>query len=105
MAGSPESPGLWSPLAEQDLADIWRYYANAVSVETADDLAAAILHAASRVAERPLSGRSREELKPGLRSILSSPYIVFYRVARDTVEIVRVLHERRNLAAEISKGD
>jgi toxin ParE1/3/4 len=52
-----------------------------------------------------LSGRSRTALKPGLRSILSSPYIVFYSVSDRGVEIVRVLHERRNLAAEFSKSD
>jgi toxin ParE1/3/4 len=92
-------------LAEQDLGDIWRYYANAASVDVADRLVAAIIAAASRVVQRPLSGRSRAELKAGLRSILSSPYIVFYHVSDSGVEIVRVLHERRNLAAELSKSD
>ncbi len=40
---------------------------------------------------------------PGLRSILVYPYIVFYRVTGATVEIVRVLHQRRDFAAIFDK--
>jgi toxin ParE1/3/4 len=105
MAGSPDRPGAWSPLAERDLEDIWRYYAKVASVEVADRIVAAITTAASRVVQRPTSGRSRSELKAGLRSILSSPYVVFYHVRDGEVEIVRVLHQRRNLAVELTKTD
>jgi plasmid stabilization system protein ParE len=39
----------------------------------------------------------------GLRSILVHPYAVIYRVTDDAVEIVRVLHERRDLPTELKK--
>jgi hypothetical protein len=32
MAGTPDRPGAWAPLAEQDLADIWRYYAKVLQL-------------------------------------------------------------------------
>jgi plasmid stabilization system protein ParE len=40
--------------------------------------------------------------RPGLRPILVRPYIVFYRVSSNSIEIVRVLHQRRNFAAVFS---
>lgn len=40
---------------------------------------------------------------PGLRSVLVHSYIVFYRVQATNVEIVRVLHQRRDFAAIFPK--
>lgn len=40
---------------------------------------------------------------PGLRSVLVHPYIVFYRVPDTAVEIVRVLHQRRDFTAIFPK--
>jgi plasmid stabilization system protein ParE len=44
-------------------------------------------------------------LAPGLRSALARPYTIFYRVQTDEVEIVRVLHERRDFPAIFSGRD
>jgi toxin ParE1/3/4 len=41
----------------------------------------------------------RAELLAGMRSLLIHPYILFYRVEADTVEIVRILHGRRDVAS------
>jgi len=43
--------------------------------------------------------RTRDELLPGLRSALADPNILFYRVRKDAVEIIRVLHGRRDIAS------
>ena len=59
---------------------------------------------AKRLEQHSLMGRPREELAPGLRSILAHPHVLFYRVADQTVEIARVLHERRDLAAIFGRG-
>jgi toxin ParE1/3/4 len=45
----------------------------------------------------PLSGRARDELARGLRSVPYSRYVIFYRPIKDGVEIVRVLHGARDL--------
>jgi len=93
----------WAPRAEKDVAEIWRYLAAEASIKTADNLLRQITRAAERVAERPLTGRARDPLKPGLRSVLVHPYLVFYRIAGGGIEVVRVLHQRRNLAAALSE--
>jgi len=40
----------------------------------------------------PELGRSAEEVAPGLRRIRQQAHVVFYRVERDGLLIVRVLH-------------
>jgi len=35
--------------------------------------------------------------------VLAHPYSIFYRVRNDDVEIARVLHERRDFSAALSK--
>jgi plasmid stabilization system protein ParE len=87
---------VWAPRAKQDLRDIWRYYARVVSPDTADKLLLEIDYASSRLADHALMWRARDEVMVGLRAVLAHPYTIFYRVGDAVVEIVRVLHERRN---------
>jgi toxin ParE1/3/4 len=84
---------------------VWRYYARVPSPDIADKLLQEIDEAAGRVADRPLLHRARDEVMPGLRSVLVHPYTVFYRTRDAGIEIVRVLHERRDFAAIFSKRE
>jgi len=45
----------------------------------------------------PLAGRSRDEIRAGLRSLTASPQVVFYRLKNDRPEIVRVLDGRQDI--------
>ena len=90
---------IWAPLARQDLRGIWRYFARVGSMEVADNLLREINRVSTRVGHYPLMGRPRDELAPGLRSMLVHPHVILYRVSEDAVEIARVLHQRRDLAA------
>ena len=96
---------VWSPGAENDLRDIWRYFVRVASREVADRLLREIRSAAEKARQHPLAWRARDEIMLGLRSILVHPYVVFYRVKEDAVEIVRVLHQRRNLPDMFSKSE
>jgi toxin ParE1/3/4 len=96
-------PLVWAPKATQDLLRIWGYYAHLASPEIADRLLHEIAERAFGLGQRPFLGRPRTELLPSLRSILVHPYAVIYRVTDDEVEIVRVLHERRDLPPEMKK--
>jgi len=88
-----------SPEAEQDLFDIATYLSAEASATTADEYLRKIFRAGERIRGRPLSGRARDELMPGIRSVLVHPYAVFYRVRSASVEVARVLHQRRDLDA------
>jgi len=88
---------IWSIDAEEDLFQIWAYLARHASLAVADRQIRTIRRGSRRLARLPYSGRSRDDLVPGIRSILVAPYVVFYRVTDATVDIVRVLHGRRDL--------
>jgi toxin ParE1/3/4 len=90
---------LWSPEAIADFDDIWSYYDRIAGVRTADKIASEIAKAIALIEQHPFAGRSRNELKLGLRSIAATPHIVFYRVIVDAVEIARILDGRRDIDA------
>jgi toxin ParE1/3/4 len=90
---------VWAPSARTDLLDIWQYFTRVGSMDVADRLLFDIERAAQRLAQFPMMGRSRDELVTGLRSVLIHPHVMFYRISDDAIEIARILHQRRDLAA------
>ena len=72
-------------------------YRRAAGRQAADKIVREIDAAVMLLEEHPLGGRSREEVRPRLRSIAARPHVVFYRVQRAVPEIVRVLDGRRDL--------
>jgi len=45
-------------------------------------------------------GRARDEVRPGLRSVVANPHVIFYRVTADEIaQIVRVIDGRRDIDA------
>lgn len=55
----------WSPAAEEDLLQIWRYIADQAFAPRADEQIRKIRNAGQTLRDWPFSGRSREELMPG----------------------------------------
>jgi toxin ParE1/3/4 len=96
---SERSHLLWSPQAEGDLAEIWRWGAKLFSPAAADRHLRNIHAAAERCRLAPFLGRERDDLRPDVREIVVYPTVVFYRVTSEAVEIIRVIDGRRNLAA------
>jgi toxin ParE1/3/4 len=93
----------WSPEAEQDFLAIWIHVAREASPDVADEQVRSVDRACETLADWPHSGRARHELFPGVRSIAVDPYVVFYRVRNSEVEIIRVLHARRDVDAIFSR--
>ena len=88
---------LWSPEAEEDVLDIWSYFAREASPAIADKQLRELLERIDSLREWPHAGRSRDELRPGIRSMATEPHIIFYQLSQDGIEIVRVLHGRRDI--------
>jgi toxin ParE1/3/4 len=49
------------------------------------------------LSEQPLIGRERPDIRPGLRSLPTQNYVVFYRLVHDTLQIVSVVHGSRDV--------
>ena len=88
-----------TPQAEADLEEIADYlsqHSPAAAVKLIDRL-----HAKWQLlATQPRSGAPRDDLMPGLRHSVMGNQIAFYRIDGEDVEIVRVLHGRRNITED-----
>ena len=88
-----------TPLAKADIFDIWSYIADD-SEETANRVEQAIYDACAFVAEAPMRGHSRPDLtsRP-LRfwTLTRFPnYTVVYRPEMSPLQVVAVMHGKRN---------
>jgi toxin ParE1/3/4 len=87
----------FAEIAKQDLRDIWRGLAEYSGLSVADSKLANIESKFQVLVQFPNSGRSRDELLVGLRSYPAGDFVIFYRTLETTVEVVRVLHGRRDI--------
>ena len=83
--------------AVADLADIWAYIA-LDSPDNTDLFIDRIFRICQQgLASNPRLGRTREELSPGLRSLVFESYVIFYHPMPNGVGVVRVLHGMRDI--------
>ena len=85
-----------SPRASADVIEIWSYIADD-SEANADAFIDKLYETMQLLADKPGSGRHREELASGMQSFPCGRYIIFYRVVASAIEIVRVLHGARDI--------
>ena len=90
-----------SPEAVQDLEDIWDFIASD-NIDAANRLENDCFEAFEELARHPQIGHVRHDLtKRNVRFWPVGSYLIVYRKARDTVQIVAVLHGARNIAKEL----
>jgi toxin ParE1/3/4 len=92
-------PLIWSQEALADLESIWDFYIGAAGQRTAENVVREVVETCGLIEAHPLAGRARDEVRPGLRSLISHRNIIFYRIRDDGPEIVRVLDARRDIDA------
>lgn len=85
-----------STAAESDLTDIWTYIAESGEAR-ADELIERLVEKFTMLATFPKAGRSRPEIKKGVRSFATERYVIFYRPIDQGIEIVRVLYGTRDI--------
>jgi toxin ParE1/3/4 len=83
--------------ARADLGEIWFETAHRRDEASADRMTSKILEACRAHARFPETGQSREDLAHGLRSFPVAPFVIFFRPLPDTIEVLRVLHGRRDV--------
>lgn len=86
-----------SPLALQDLADIWEYIARDSS-EAADSVVVKIRQEVRKLAELPRLGHWRDDLPfDDLRAWRVYSFLIIYRIADDELQVVRIIHGSQDL--------
>jgi toxin ParE1/3/4 len=89
--------------ATADLDSIWSYIA-ADSRSAADRLIERFSRRFKTLTENPASGRCRDELTPGIRSVPLGSYVIFYEVSDKGLFITRVLHGARDVETAYEQG-
>lgn len=87
-----------TPTARRDLEGIEAWVSRG-DPERAARFLEDLLDILERLASRPLSGRPRHDIRPGLRSRVHGSYVIFYRPRTGGTTVIRVLHGRRDLAS------
>ena len=90
-----------SQKAGKDIVDIWQYTAANWSVEQANRYYQLIFDEIAFICANPLSGRSLDNVRKGYRSSKVKSHLIFYRVNKDVIEVIRVLHERMDVPARL----
>ena len=86
----------FSRRAREDLIDIWLLIATDDS-SAGDRVLDRLEQAATNLTENLRMGPARGDIRADLRYFVSDTYLILYRIADDGVEIVRVVHGRRDL--------
>ena len=57
-----------------------------------------------RLAEQPYLGSARDDIRKGYRVYHVGRHLIFYRQKSDTIEIIRILHDRMNVETRLRRG-
>lgn len=83
-----------TPAAQHDLSEIWDFTQDRGDLRQAETYISEIRAAIERVAGDPARGRTCDEIRQGYRRYAIGSNLVFYRETDDTVDVIRILHQR-----------
>jgi toxin ParE1/3/4 len=93
-----------APQAALDLVEIWRYIKEQTNLTIADRVESAILEKIGFLAGTPGAGHSRKDLtEENVKFFSVYSYLIVYRPETKPLQIVSILHGRRDLE-QILKG-
>jgi toxin ParE1/3/4 len=90
-----------SPRAQKDIDGIWDYTAKRWDTEQANRYIQNLRSAVETVAADPRRGRSLEDIRQDYFKFVAGSHLLIYRVTPSRVEIVRVLHQRMDIARHL----
>ena len=83
--------------AANDLEKIWVYTFQNWSKDQADRYYNLIWKEVQHLSVNPRYGKNQGHLRNGYRSAKVKSHVIFYRVAEDEIEIIRILHENMDI--------
>lgn len=84
--------------ARADLIGIWRKTRETWGEAQADSYLQLIDDTVARIAQFPEIGSPRDHIRLGYRGFLAGRHMVYYRIQSSSICIVRILHERMDVA-------
>ncbi len=91
-------PVYWTPEAKARLKDIQDYIIEQHAPMAAQEVVTGLLLRARQLKTAPLSGHQMQDYPDDdLRELLEKPYRIIYRITEHQIEILTVMHYRRQL--------
>lgn len=81
-----------TPLAEEDLENIWLYGFKTWSMEQADDYHRRLMTAVYALADGRREGLT-VIVRDGYRKHLCGEHVIYYRLTPDHLDVMRILHQ------------
>lgn len=104
--GSPLDRYEFTATALLDVATAALYLgSNSGDPATGERWIADIEHTCGLIGERLRIGRARPELGTGTRSLVHGNYTIFYELSGNRADILRVLHQRQDVARAFGLSD
>ena len=88
-----------SAIARDDLAGIEEYGSARFGEDVGAEYVLSISKALRLLAQYPLAGRARPELRATTRSRTHRSHVIYYRVSGETVFVQRILHTSQDASA------
>lgn len=91
------------PLARRDLTEIWHFTEEHWGIDQAEAYVSNIGDGLARLARHPLRGIDRSDLYEGLYRATAGAHHIYYLFDDRIIDVVRILHQRRDAKSLISK--
>lgn len=90
-------PFVISNKAISDLEEIWLYTFEKWSLEQADRYYKLIFDEINYICKNNTAGKSMGHVRKNYRASKVKSHLIFYRVSNETIEVIRILHERMDI--------
>ena len=90
-----------APAAQRDLSSIWDFTLERWDEIQAETYISEIRAAIERIAGDPQRRRNCDEIREGYRRYGIGSHLIFYIVRTDSVDVIRILHQRMDPARHI----
>lgn len=84
-----------------DIEEIWLYTVEKWSVDQANRYYNLIFEEINYICKMPDCGKQVHYIRIGYRASKVKSHLIFYKVANDKVEIIRVLHQRMDVENQL----
>lgn len=86
-----------SPEAKTDIANIRKYTATQWGKARTEKYSLRLRERMRWLADNPMLGQARDEIKEGYRSFNEGSHIIFYRVTVSAIEIIGIPHQSMDI--------
>lgn len=93
-----------TPAAERDLESTWTYTAEQWGVDQAERYIDLLTASFAELANSPRSAPSCEHIRPGYRRRSIEQHVVYFRITKYGIAIIRILHSRMDAPRHLSSS-